>query len=87
MNFPVLLNYGLVSIYHIRQVGSVHNITGDGGTLNFGSIYSISPYGINYVNVGVPVSFKGDEAKCRLLFHKTEYAIIEEAKLVTIGDF
>jgi len=84
MNLPLILNYGLISLYRVSQADGTRGISAP-PEFNFGSVYQISSYGVQYVQVGDKVLYNGRDVKCLLAFHGKQYPIIEEAKLVTIG--
>lgn len=81
---PLQLNYGLVMLYNISQRSEINNFrTPDG--FNWANIYMMSPYGIpSYRSVGQSCLFNGRDIVCQLAIHRTQYPIVEEAKLVTI---
>jgi hypothetical protein len=77
---PGRLAYGELSIYGINQTG-INGIT-VAGTLNFGIVAQLSPYGINYTSLGQSVLFNGTSAVCKLAHNTDNFVIINESSII-----
>jgi hypothetical protein len=82
MSLPVILPYGVISIYQIYgQVGNTGIIAQQ--PFNFGAIDQISPYGIQHAVVGQTVLFNGEQSLCRLAYANKNYTLLNESSILS----